>query len=72
MLILGILAAIAIPAFFNQREKATDAQAKSAAGPLRRRSRPTQPNTEEATKVRPPRACKIEPTLVNTQARSTK
>jgi type IV pilus assembly protein PilA len=30
MLILGILAAIAIPAFFNQREKASDAQAKSA------------------------------------------
>src|SRR5215204_2188068 len=31
MLILGILAAIAIPSFFNQRDKATDAQAKSAA-----------------------------------------
>jgi type IV pilus assembly protein PilA len=31
MLILGILAAIAIPAFFNQREKATDAQSKAAA-----------------------------------------
>jgi type IV pilus assembly protein PilA len=31
MLILGILAAIAIPAFFNQREKAKDAQAKSMA-----------------------------------------
>ncbi|HSS04719.1 MAG TPA: type II secretion system protein [Solirubrobacterales bacterium] len=31
MLILGILAAIAIPAFFNQRQKATDAQAKAAA-----------------------------------------
>jgi type IV pilus assembly protein PilA len=30
MLILGILAAIAIPAFFNQRDKGTDAQAKSA------------------------------------------
>lgn len=30
MLILGILAAIAIPAFFNQREKGTDAQSKSA------------------------------------------
>jgi type IV pilus assembly protein PilA len=29
MLILGILAAIAIPSFFNQREKANDAQAKS-------------------------------------------
>jgi type IV pilus assembly protein PilA len=31
MLILGILAAIAIPSFFNQRDKATDADAKSAA-----------------------------------------
>lgn len=29
MLILGILAAIAIPSFFNQRDKATDAQAKA-------------------------------------------
>jgi type IV pilus assembly protein PilA len=31
MLILGILAAIALPAFFNQREKATDSQAKEFA-----------------------------------------
>lgn len=31
MLILGLLAAIAIPAFFNQRDKARDADAKSAA-----------------------------------------
>jgi type IV pilus assembly protein PilA len=31
MLILGILAAIAIPAFFNQRDKATDAEAKAMA-----------------------------------------
>lgn len=31
MLILGLLAAIAIPSFFNQREKAKDADAKSAA-----------------------------------------
>jgi type IV pilus assembly protein PilA len=30
MLILGMLAAIAIPSFFNQREKAKDAQAKVA------------------------------------------
>jgi type IV pilus assembly protein PilA len=28
MLIIGLLAAIAIPAFFNQRDKATDSQAK--------------------------------------------
>src|SRR3954452_12719758 len=31
MLILGILAAIAIPAFLNQRSKANDSDAKSAA-----------------------------------------
>lgn len=31
MLILGILAAIAIPAFFNQREKANDSQSKAYA-----------------------------------------
>jgi prepilin-type N-terminal cleavage/methylation domain-containing protein len=30
MLILGLLAAIAIPSFFNQRNKATDASAKEA------------------------------------------
>lgn len=31
MLILGILAAIAIPSFFNQRDKANDAEAKATA-----------------------------------------
>jgi type IV pilus assembly protein PilA len=31
MLILGLLAAIAIPSFFNQRDKARDADAKAAA-----------------------------------------
>ncbi len=31
MLILGILAAIALPAFFNQRDKAGDAEAKAVA-----------------------------------------
>jgi type IV pilus assembly protein PilA len=31
MLILGLLAAIAIPAFFNQRDKARDSQAKTYA-----------------------------------------
>src|ERR1700691_5245193 len=31
MLILGILAAIALPAFFNQRSKANDANAKAEA-----------------------------------------
>lgn len=32
MLIIGVLAAIAIPTFFNQTDKAQDSQAKSAAG----------------------------------------
>ena len=31
MLIIGILAAIAIPSFFSQKDKATDADAKSSA-----------------------------------------
>ena len=31
MLILGLLAAIAVPAFFNQRDKANDAKAKTTA-----------------------------------------
>ncbi|MGV1049235.1 MAG: type IV pilin protein [Solirubrobacterales bacterium] len=31
MLILGILAAIALPAFFNQKDKATDSKAKETA-----------------------------------------
>ena len=31
MLILGLLAAIAVPAFFNQRDKAADAKAKTTA-----------------------------------------
>ena len=31
MLIIGLLAAIAIPSFFNQREKANDASAKEDA-----------------------------------------
>src|SRR6476469_138281 len=31
MLILGILAAIALPAFFNQKDKATDSKAKENA-----------------------------------------
>ena len=31
MLILGLLAAIAVPAFFNQRDKANDAEAKTTA-----------------------------------------
>ena len=50
MLILGILAAIALPAFFNQKEKAGDAKAKETATPRRSRWRPTRPTTAAPTK----------------------
>ena len=39
MLILGILAAIALPAFFNQKDKAGDAKAKETLTPHRLRWR---------------------------------
>ena len=45
MLILGLLAAIAIPAFFNQRDKARDAMRRRLPAPPRRRSRRTRPIT---------------------------
>ena len=45
ILIIGILAAIALPAFLNQREKAQDSEAKSASAPPRRRWRRTSPTT---------------------------
>ena len=65
MLILGILAAIALPAFFNQKEKAGDAKAKENAhirpgrdGDVRHRT--TAANTPTVTS----RSCEaIEPTL---------
>ena len=45
ILIIGILAAIALPAFLNQRSKAQDTEAKSAARTRRRRWRPTTPTS---------------------------
>ncbi len=45
MLILGILAAIALPAFFNQKDKADDAKAKETLTPPRWRWRPARPKT---------------------------
>ena len=54
MLILGLLAAIAIPSFFNQREKAKDADAKAGLVPPRRRSRRTPPATAVRTWTPPP------------------
>ena len=52
MLILGLLAAIAIPAFFNQRDKARDADAKSV-GPHRVRPRSRRSTTTTAATATP-------------------
>ena len=52
MLIIGLLAAIAIPAFFNQRNKANDASAKESVKTARRRWRRTRPTTAVRTWAR--------------------
>ena len=49
MLIIGLLAAIAIPAFFNQRDKAKDSKPRKVLAPPRRRWRPARPTTAART-----------------------
>ena len=53
ILIIGILAAIAIPSFLNQKGKANDASAKELAHGRRRRRRRSRPKTAAATTVTP-------------------
>ena len=66
MLILGILAAIAIPAFFNQRDKGTDAQAKAAARTAQTAIETwATENQGEYTDATAPILEDIEPTLVD-------
>ncbi len=64
MLILGILAAIALPAFFSQRQKANDARAKETAhsAQVAVESCSTE-NNGEYTNCTTERAEAIEPTL---------
>jgi type IV pilus assembly protein PilA len=64
MLILGILAAIALPAFFNQREKATDSKAKEFAhsAQVAIETYATE-NSGEYTGAEPGTLTTIEPTL---------
>ena len=49
ILIIGILAAIAIPSFLNQRSKGNDAEAKSTAVTLHRPLRRVRPTTTVRT-----------------------
>jgi type IV pilus assembly protein PilA len=73
MLILGILAAIALPAFFNQKEKAGDAKAKeyahSAQVAMETYSTDHNGSYEGATKAE---LEKIEPTLANATFKENK
>jgi type IV pilus assembly protein PilA len=66
MLILGILAAIALPAFFNQRDKANDAKAKEYAhtAEVAIETCATE-NGGEYTNCSPEALKKIEPTLAS-------
>lgn len=64
MLILGILAAIALPAFFNQKEKATDSQAKAFAHSAQVAAETFSTDHSGAyTGITAPELVKIEPTL---------
>ena len=49
ILIIGILAAIAIPSFLNQKTKANDASAKELVRPARPSRRRTRPTTTVST-----------------------
>ena len=51
ILIIGILAAIAIPSFLSQKSKATDARRRSLLARLRRRRRLRDRPRRQATKV---------------------
>ena len=63
MIIIGILAAIAIPVFLNQRKKAEDASAKSDVSTSARRSRPTTStagsDADAGVAPRPPRRWRL-------------
>jgi prepilin-type N-terminal cleavage/methylation domain-containing protein len=64
MLIIGILAAIAIPSFFNQRDKARDADAKADARTAQTSIETfATDNNGEYTLATPARLAVIEPTL---------
>ena len=63
ILIIGILAAIALPAFLNQRGKAQDTEAKSTPARRRPRSRRTTRTAAYADDRRRRRLKRIEPAL---------
>ena len=68
ILIIGILAAIALPAFLNQRTKAQDTEAKSQARTAQTALETLTSTSRTTDGRRPPRSRAIEPSLANGRA----
>src|SRR6188768_994228 len=65
ILIIGILAAIALPAFLNQREKAQDSEAKSDARTAQTAMETYYTDNQKYTGATRDELIKIEPALTN-------
>jgi type IV pilus assembly protein PilA len=68
ILIIGILAAIALPAFLNQREKAQDSEAKTAARTAQTAMETFYTDTQDYSTATTARLIEIEPSLSNANA----
>jgi type IV pilus assembly protein PilA len=71
ILIIGILAAIALPAFLNQREKAQDANAKSDVRTAQTAMETYYTDHQSYVGATPSELIKIEPALQNAQGLDT-
>ena len=71
ILIIGILAAIALPAFLNQREKAQDSTAKSDARTAQTAMETFYTDNQTYTGATPARLIAIEPALTNANVLAT-
>jgi len=67
ILVIGILAAIALPAFLGQREKAQDAEAKTAVRTAASAAKAYYTDTQSYTGMTVPKLVEIEPSLAQGQ-----
>ena len=67
ILIIGILAAIALPAFLNQREKAQDTEAKTSVRTAQTAAETIYTDEQDYLKSTDAKIVEIEPTLVDAQ-----
>jgi type IV pilus assembly protein PilA len=68
ILIIGILAAIALPAFLNQREKAQDTEAKTSVRTAQTAAETIYTDEQDYLKSTDAKILEIEPTLADAQA----